>query len=36
MEVFQAYPGDSNGSNHAFKGYAGPHGDVISAVSGLQ
>jgi len=33
--VFQAYPGDSNGTDLAFAGYLGTQGDVITAVPGV-
>ncbi len=33
--VFQAYPGDSNGTNVEFLGYAGTGADVIAAVGGV-
>jgi hypothetical protein len=33
--VFQAYPGDSNGTNLSFMGYAGMGCDVITAVPGI-
>ena len=33
--VFQAYPGDSNGTNVEFLGYAGTGADVIAAVPGV-
>lgn len=35
LKVYQAYAGDSNGTNLSFKGYAGTGTDVISAVPGV-
>lgn len=35
MDVYQAYPGDSNGTNLAFLGVNGMGADVISAVPGV-
>jgi len=35
FQVYQAYPGDSNGTDLEFKGYAGLGGDVISSVPGV-
>jgi len=35
IQVFQAYPGDSNGTNLAQMGYKGLGGDVISSVPGI-
>src|SRR3990170_5394943 len=34
-QVFQAYPGNSLGTNLAFMGYLGFDGDVISSVPGI-
>lgn len=35
LPVFQAYPGDSNGTNTEFLGYNGAGNDVITAVPGV-
>ncbi|MCC6484845.1 MAG: hypothetical protein IT209_08370 [Armatimonadetes bacterium] len=35
IAVYQAYPGDSNGTNLSSKGYLGAGSDVISAVPGV-
>jgi hypothetical protein len=35
IQVYQAYPGNSEGTNLAFMGYKGVDGDVISSVPGI-